>query len=76
MPWFWRCWPGNGPWSDLPPWERPGWLFGRGWCWQYFINTSTLNEREILENEKRYLEEKIKEIENKLKELEGKTKSQ
>jgi hypothetical protein len=17
----------------LPPWQRPGWLFGRGWCW-------------------------------------------
>jgi hypothetical protein len=25
--------PGRGPWSWLPPWERPGWHFGRGWCW-------------------------------------------
>jgi len=30
-------WPGNGPWSHLPPWERPGWQLGggrgRGYCW-------------------------------------------
>ncbi|RLI33122.1 hypothetical protein DRO51_00190 [Candidatus Bathyarchaeota archaeon] len=28
-------WPGRGPWSWLPPWQRPGWLFGRGWCWWF-----------------------------------------
>jgi hypothetical protein len=31
-------WPGRGPFSDLPPWQRPGWVyggrgFGRGWWW-------------------------------------------
>ena len=26
-------WPGNGPFRDLPPWEKPGWLYGRGSCW-------------------------------------------
>jgi hypothetical protein len=26
-------WPGNGPFSHLPPWERPGWIYGRGYCW-------------------------------------------
>ena len=26
-------WPGNGPFRDLPPWERPGWLYGPGSCW-------------------------------------------
>ena len=26
-------WPGRGPFSYLPPWQRPGWLFGRGACW-------------------------------------------
>ena len=26
-------WPGHGPFSDLPPWQRPGWLYGRGACW-------------------------------------------
>ncbi|RLF13636.1 MAG: hypothetical protein DRJ66_07490 [Thermoprotei archaeon] len=25
-------WPGRGPFSYLPPWLRPGWLFGRGAC--------------------------------------------
>ncbi|WP_455364526.1 hypothetical protein [[Eubacterium] cellulosolvens] len=22
-------WPGAGPFSGLPPWQRPGWLYGR-----------------------------------------------
>jgi len=25
-------WPGRGPFSYLPPWQRPGWLYGRGAC--------------------------------------------
>jgi hypothetical protein len=36
MGWGWwgrGPYPGRGPWSWLPPWERPGWYFGRGWCW-------------------------------------------
>ncbi len=32
--WGWTGpWPGRGPFSYLPPWQRPGWLFGRGSCW-------------------------------------------
>ena len=23
-------WPGRGPFSYLPPWQRPGWMFGFG----------------------------------------------
>ncbi len=23
-------WPGAGPFSYLPPWQRPGWVYGRG----------------------------------------------
>ncbi|HIQ03989.1 MAG TPA: hypothetical protein EYH40_06205 [Desulfurococcales archaeon] len=31
--WGWLSpWPGRGPFSHLPPWMRPGWLFGRGAC--------------------------------------------
>jgi len=30
---WWGPWPGRGPFSYLPPWQRPGWLFGRGACW-------------------------------------------
>lgn len=26
-------WPGRGPYVHLPPWRRPGWLYGRGACW-------------------------------------------
>jgi hypothetical protein len=29
-------WPGRGPFSNLPPWERPGWLYGRGSCWYLY----------------------------------------
>ena len=25
-------WPGRGPFSHLPPWQRPGWLHGPGAC--------------------------------------------
>jgi hypothetical protein len=25
-----RNYPGNGPFRDLPPWQRPGWLYGAG----------------------------------------------
>ncbi len=33
---WWGPWPGRGPFSYLPPWMRPGWLFGRGACWWLF----------------------------------------
>ena len=72
----WRGpWPGNGPWSHLPPWERPGWRYGRGWCWQYLgtpvpeSNQQNL-EIEYLKQEKRVLEEELKNIEERLKEIE------
>ncbi|MET1160047.1 MAG: hypothetical protein ABWW65_03715 [Thermoprotei archaeon] len=38
MGWRWGWsgpYPGRGPWSHLPPPLRPGWIFGRGWCWYY-----------------------------------------
>jgi hypothetical protein len=36
MGWRRRAWPGRGPYSHLPPWQRPGWAYGgrgygRGW---------------------------------------------
>jgi len=33
---LWGPWPGRGPFSYLPPWLRPGWLFGPGACWWLF----------------------------------------
>ncbi len=29
-------WPGQGPFSHLPPWERPGWRYGPGSCWTFY----------------------------------------
>ena len=35
-------WSGHGPFRNLPPWQRPGWLYGRGACWWlYPYYTST-----------------------------------
>ena len=28
-------WPGNGPFRNLPPWQRPGRLYGRGFGYGY-----------------------------------------
>jgi len=41
MGWGWRGrvegqWPGKSPFSHLPPWQRPGWLYGRGACWRLY----------------------------------------
>jgi hypothetical protein len=35
--WGWRGpWPGRGPFSYLPPWMRPGWVYGPGACWRLY----------------------------------------
>jgi hypothetical protein len=43
MGWGWRNrtgtdgpYPGRGPFNNLPPWQRPGWLYGRGACWRLY----------------------------------------
>lgn len=33
------AWPGRGPFSHLPPWQRPGWLYGPGSCWYLYQQT-------------------------------------
>ncbi len=39
-------WPGNGPFSHLPPWQRPGWLYGPGSCWYlYQQNKDTTSDQ-------------------------------
>ena len=32
--WF-GPWPGRGPFSYLPPWQRPGWVYGRARTYPY-----------------------------------------
>ncbi len=68
-PWY-GPWPGRGPWSGLPPWERPGWVYGRGWCWWYYYG----DDRKWLESYRDYLRRELEYVENKLKEL-GSTQS-
>jgi len=80
--WWWQGrWPGRGPFSYLPPWQRPGWLFGRGACWWLFGPWTTwypqvppapvtqLDEKTILENRLRWLEEEIRAVRKRLEEL-------
>jgi len=41
-------WPGNGPFSHLPPWQRPGWLYGPGSCWYiYRQNTQSPTDQSL-----------------------------
>lgn len=77
---WWKNWPGRGPWSHLPPWERPGWIYGRGWCcnwirpqWYYPPFPSREDEIRYLEELKKYITEVVlKEIDRRLEELRGK----
>lgn len=68
-------WPGRGPFSNLPPWERPGRAYGRGACWQFLDNPywhtypTEKEERSALEASKKDLEEQLKSIEKRMNEL-------
>jgi hypothetical protein len=76
---MWRNWsgtyPGGGPFSHLPPWQRPGWYFGRRWCWRYFYPywkdapAAIKSEIDALEAYKAGLEEELKDVEARIKEL-------
>ncbi len=71
MWWRWKRYPGFGPWSHLPPWERPGWKFGRGWCWWLLAQPELSREEELrmLEEMERALEEELREIRRRIEEL-------
>lgn len=74
---WWGPWPGHGPFSYLPPWERPGWaLWGRGWRWWslyepygYPYGYSPTSELKDLEAYKSMIEEELKEINRRIDEL-------
>ncbi len=72
---WWMCsklYPGHGPWSYIPPYERPGWWFRSWWRWPYHYPPWLSKEDEIryLEEIKKYLTETvIKEIDKRLEEL-------
>ncbi|MEM4747088.1 MAG: hypothetical protein QXW74_01005 [Archaeoglobaceae archaeon] len=83
MPRRWiKKWPGFGPFSHLPPWERPGWYYGKCFCRylikRHFWNLSASPKEEIsaleeyrkkLEAQKESIEEELKELERRIKEL-------
>jgi hypothetical protein len=75
-------WPGRGPFSNLPPWDRPGWRYGRGACyWMYNPNLQTVTpqtpyasipkDQEItaLQNQAKMLEQTLTDIKKRLEEL-------
>lgn len=74
--------PGFGPWRHLPPWERPGWKYGRGRCWRFlpgrgyggsaygpYASEYTENEIEMLEEEAKFLEDRLNEVKRRLDEM-------
>ena len=72
-------WPGNGPFRDLPPWERPGWLYGRGSCWymgcrpgvgSVVPTVPATTNIQTLQSQKGILEEQIKSLQERLREIE------
>ena len=69
-------WPGRGPYSNLPPWQRPGWLYGRGACWYlygpYSATPPTVkpeDEAALLAEQKTLVEEQLKAMQEALKKI-------
>jgi len=69
-------WPGRGPFSHLPPWQRPGWLHGRGACWYFYeaqnkalMPMQPENEAALLAQQKTVLEAEIKALQDSLKKI-------
>jgi hypothetical protein len=75
-------WPGRGPFSHLPPWERPGWLYEPRACWwlyasrtPYPAEPTPAEELETLETYRKDLKQELESIEariTQLKETKGK----
>uniref|UniRef100_A0A7J3Y0Q3 DUF5320 domain-containing protein n=1 Tax=Thermogladius calderae TaxID=1200300 RepID=A0A7J3Y0Q3_9CREN len=65
-------WPGHGPWSYLPPWERPGWILWWGAGIQPPVAPLTKEaELQYLENLRSYLQNLLKQVEDRINELKG-----
>jgi hypothetical protein len=77
-------WPGNGPFRHLPPWERPGWLYGRGSCWSmgYWSGTNppatsqvdSVTNVQALQNQKDLLAKQLESIQQALQQIETRLK--
>ncbi|MGB9914830.1 MAG: DUF5320 domain-containing protein [Candidatus Bathyarchaeales archaeon] len=68
-------WPGRGPFSHLPPWQRPGWLYGRGACWYLYGPYTAVpplkaeDEAAVLTEQKAMIEEQLKAMQETLKKI-------
>lgn len=81
--WGWRersCrapWPGRGPFSHLPPWERQGWRYGQRVCWwlyaprPYPAEPTLTTELAELETYTKYLKDELGGVEARIRELRG-----
>lgn len=77
-------WPGAGPFSHLPPWQRPGWLYGPGACWYLYDSNRTVlppikqlkpeDENLILNDQKQAIVEQQKINQEMLKKIEARLK--
>ncbi|MGQ9789006.1 MAG: hypothetical protein ACUVQM_06910 [Candidatus Hadarchaeaceae archaeon] len=69
-------WPGRGPFSHLPPWERPSWLYGPGACWRlyaplpYVPEIKPVAETEQLQAYVKELEQELESVRARIKQLE------
>mgnify|MGYP005849637467 CR=1 FL=1 len=66
-------WPGRGPFSHLPPWQRPGWLYGRGACYYLYRTPTTItpppqpmDEAEALTQQKELIEAQLQSMQESL----------
>lgn len=66
-------WPGRGPFSHLPPWERPGRLHGPGACWRLYGSRPCMREPTSAE-ETEYLEAYMKDLKQELEGVEARIK--
>lgn len=78
-------WPGNGPFRNLPPWERPGWLYGPGSCWTLGYRTiqgvpitpgtvAQSTDRSVLESQRQAIENQLKLLQESLASIEQRLK--
>ncbi|MGC8816238.1 MAG: hypothetical protein ACP5PX_00230 [Candidatus Hadarchaeum sp.] len=69
-------WPGHGPFSYLPPWQRPGWLYGPGACWWLYaprppaMALTPEEEIDYLKNHMERLKQELELVQERIKQLE------
>ncbi|ADL18474.1 hypothetical protein ASAC_0066 [Acidilobus saccharovorans 345-15] len=68
-------WPGHGPFSYLPPWERPGWAMAWYGYYGYYDKDSELRALEAyrlyLEDLRSWADGQLKEVDRRIAELKG-----